>query len=357
MDVARLLDTFDPDVALERAWTPPASWYVERGVYELERTAVFGANWLYACRGAQVAARKRFAAGAVAREPYVVVRDGNGTLRALSNVCRHHAAEICSGDGDAERLVCPYHQWAYNLDGALLKAPELGGARDFEREQMGLPRYEVGELGPFAFLAFAKPRATLDASFGALHARLAQTGYGELRYATSVTWEFACNWKVYVDNYLDGGYHIAHLHRGLAAGLKLDTYRSELFERYSIQSVPGSGAARIGDEALYAWLYPNFMINRYGPVMDTNLVLPFGHERTLVVMDYFFDASCTPEFIAANLRESERIQREDIAICESVQRGVASRSYDRGRYSVTREAPMHAFHVLLARDLRNAQVR
>jgi choline monooxygenase len=94
------------------------------------------------------------------------------------------------------------------------------------------------------------------------------------------------------------------------------------------------------------------MINRYGPVMDTNLVLPIAVDRTLVVMDFYFDLACSPEFIAGALRESERVQHEDIAICESVQRGLGSRSYDRGRYSVTREGGMHAFHKLLARDLR-----
>jgi choline monooxygenase len=171
---------------------------------------------------------------------------------------------------------------------------------------------------------------------------------------------------VYIDNYLDGGYHVAYLHRGLASQLDLASYGTELYERFSIQS--GGGAAprgaskrrsagrdfaeRIGDHVLYAWLYPNFMINRYGPMMDTNWVLPLGRDRTEVIFDYYFEEGKDAAFIERSLEASDVVQREDTDICEAVQRGLESRSYDRGRYSAEREMGEHHFHRLLAEDLK-----
>jgi choline monooxygenase len=179
------------------------------------------------------------------------------------------------------------------------------------------------------------------------------------------TYRIACNWKVYVDNYLDGGYHVGYLHRGLAAQLDMDSYQTEVFERYSIQSGAGAGgdggsgsdfSERIGDRVLYAWLYPNLMINRYGPMMDTNWVIPHGHDETEVIFDYYFtkETAGDAEFVEKSLAASDIVQQEDVDICESVQKGLGSSSYDRGRYSAKREQGELHFHRLLAGDFRNA---
>jgi len=165
-----------------------------------------------------------------------------------------------------------------------------------------------------------------------------------------------------VDNYLDGGYHVSYLHGGLASQLDLSSYKTEVFEKYSIQSGLGAGSGsensatdfsdRIGDHVLYAWLYPNLMINRYGPMMDTNWVLPRGNAQTEVIFDYYFldDVAEDRGFVEKSLAASDVVQQEDIDICESVQRGLESSSYDKGRYSVRREMAEFHFHGLLAAD-------
>jgi choline monooxygenase len=114
---------------------------------------------------------------------------------------------------------------------------------------------------------------------------------------------------------------------------------------------------RKGDRAWYYWLYPNFMINAYEGVMDTNRVVPLGVDRCRVIFDFYF-ADITPEREAYNLASiatSDTVQDEDVAICESVQRGLGSRAYGAGRLSVRREAGEHLFHRLLARSLRAAR--
>jgi choline monooxygenase len=171
-----------------------------------------------------------------------------------------------------------------------------------------------------------------------------------------------CNWKVYVDNYLDGGYHVPHLHRGLNSVLDYVHYTIETVDRCCIQSSPmrssaedaATGATRQGDRCYYFWQYPNFMINWYAGVMDTNLVVPRGIDRTEVIFDFYFaDVSeGSAAYRRQSIEVSGRIQDEDVAICESVQRGLKSRAYDAGRLSVRREAGEHLFHRLLAADLR-----
>ena len=170
-----------------------------------------------------------------------------------------------------------------------------------------------------------------------------------------------CNWKVFVDNYLDGGYHVPHIHGGLTSVLDYSQYTIETGERFCLQSSPilpekgeaQTSAVRKGDRANYFWIYPNFMINIYDEVMDTNLVIPRGVDKTEVIFDYYFaDVSeSAREKNLASIAVSEQIQAEDVAICESVQRGLNSRAYDTGRLSVRREAGEHLFHRLLHADL------
>ncbi|GAB4838303.1 hypothetical protein Ancab_027833 [Ancistrocladus abbreviatus] len=169
---------------------------------------------------------------------------------------------------------------------------------------------------------------------------------------------FVCPYHVFCDNYLDGGYHVPYAHKNLASGLKLESYSTEIFEKVSIQrcastSVKAGDFDRLGSKALYAFVYPNFMINRYGPWMDTNLVLPLGPRKCQVVFDYFLDASLKDDkaLIKKSLNDSEQVQLEDIKLCEGVQRGLESPAYDSGRYAANIEKAMHHFHCLLHQSL------
>ena len=140
-----------------------------------------------------------------------------------------------------------------------------------------------------------------------------------------------------------------HLHQGLDRVLDYSQYEIELGERFCLQWSPFSSGGR----ALYYWFYPNFMINIYPQAMDTNLVIPRSPDCTDVVFDFYFcdvsDAARARNL--SSIEVSEGIQNEDVAICRSVQRGLASRAYDSGRLSVRREGGEHLFHRLLHADL------
>ncbi|MEW6277181.1 MAG: SRPBCC family protein [Candidatus Eremiobacterota bacterium] len=344
-----LVMEFDPAVPVDRAWTPPARWYRDPEVLELERARIFRNSWQAVARLDQLSQPGSFATADVAGEPVVVLRDEQGQLRALSNVCRHHAACVASGEGQAEELVCPYHGWSYHLDGRLKRAPRLGAARDFRREDFALPTFPVGTFGPLVFVHLGRPKRSLAEVLAPL---AGMSGLAELRFVTRRTYDLDCNWKVFVDNYLDGGYHVAHLHHDLAANLDLEGYRTEVHGEVSLQCCGGGRDERVGREATYAFVYPNLMLNRYGPWLDTNLVLPLSPTRCRTVFDYYVEPDrMDPAFVEESLKASDQVQQEDIDICHSVQRGLGSEFYDRGRYAPAIEHADHHFHCLLARDL------
>ena len=363
LDVPAELARFRTDLPIEAAATPPSSWYTQDEILAREAETVFRRSWQYACPSDRVGAPGSYVRVDVLGDSYLVLRGADGKLRALSNVCRHHAAQLLEGSGCVERLVCPYHGWTYDLDGTLRSAPGMGAQADFDRRRYSLPEVPVEVWGPLVFLHPGEPQRSVAEELAPLERLLEETRMPGLRHVHRRRYPIRCNWKVFVDNYLDGGYHVAHLHKGLAGQLEMGEYRTDLFERFNVQSCPSANdaqfhgrdfRARIGSGALYAWIHPNLMLNRYGSILDTNWVVPLEPDRCEVVFDYWFstaDGEDARRFIEASLEASDDVQQEDVAICESVQRGVSSRSYDTGRYART-ETGMYQFHRLLAEDMR-----
>ena len=361
----QILKDYDAQAPLAEAWTPPASWYVDPRVYELERGTVFS-GWQMVGRLDQVQGPGDYFTAEVAGEPLVVVRGRDGVLRGFFNVCRHHAAAVCTeAQGSAQALRCPYHGWTYSLEGELKGTPDFDGVQSFDRASNGLVPVTLDTWETFVFVRLDTAGPTLAEFLGSLKGETASLGIERLRFQERRTYAFDSNWKVFVDNYLDGGYHVPFLHKGLDSVLDYAEYMIENGERHCLQWSPlrqtgrdaQTSAVRTGDKALYYWLYPNFMVNLYQGVMDTNLVLPLGVDRTLVIFDFYFQdvGESSRDRNDASVAVGERIQDEDTDICASVQRGLGSRAYRAGRLSVRREAGEHLFHRLLAADLRRGQ--
>jgi choline monooxygenase len=296
----------------------------------------------------------------------VAVRGNDNVLRAFYNVCRHHAAAVMTEpEGKAAQLRCPYHGWTYSLAGELKGTPDFARVCNFDRSMNGLVPVDIDqwELWVFVRLENSEPKTTLyDFLSSDLIDQIRPLKLNKLHWLERRHYTFDCNWKVFVDNYLDGGYHVPHLHKGLDSVLDYSNYMIENGERFCLQWSPivsegaeaQTGAVRKGDRALYYWIYPNFMINWYDGVMDTNLVIPRGIDKTEVIFDFYFpdvseDARARN---VASIEVGQRIQDEDVAICRSVQRGLNSRAYSTGRLSVRREAGEHLFHRLLHADLK-----
>jgi choline monooxygenase len=368
----QILAAYDATAPVERAWTIPGAWYTDPEVAERERRTVWSRTWQLVGRATQLAAPGEFVTAEVAGEPIVVVRGSDGELRGFFNVCRHHAAAVMTAPcGKVDRLRCPYHGWTYDLAGRLRGVPEFDGVCEFDRAAMGLVPVAVAIWEGLVFVHLDPEPVALTDYLGALVDQVAGLELGALVFCERREYTLACNWKVFVDNYLDGGYHVPHLHPGLDSVLTYTDYTIETFDRFCLQASPiasdatgvdpAVAAVRRG-RALYYWIYPNLMLNWYPGHLDTNLVLPLGVDRTRVIFEFYFapgfapgdgaDAAAEAAARRHSIEVSEQIQREDVAICESVQRGLASRAYRAGRLSLRREAGEHLFHTLLARDLR-----
>jgi choline monooxygenase len=364
--VRDLLNLYNPHDPLEEAWTIPSPWYFDTRIEGLERSSVFAGNWQVVGRCDQVSQNGQFFTADVAGERLVVARGEDGVLRAFYNVCRHHAAAVVTEpQGCAKQFRCPYHGWTYGIDGALKGMVEFEGVCNFDRAKNGLVPVSVDTWEDFVFVNLNGSATPLRDFLGVVPEIVAPLDLSKkMHFFDRRVYTLNCNWKVYVDNYLDGGYHVPHAHKGLSSVIEYTKYTIENFERACLQSSPlssdstsetGVAATRQG-RAFYLWIYPNFMINAYEGVMDTNLVLPLAVDRCAVLFDYY--SSDTSAATEAHNRESiavsEKVQDEDMAICDSVQRGLASRAYVAGRLSVRREAGEHLFHRLLHADLIHA---
>ncbi len=340
-----IIDSYNPDAPLEEALTIPAPWYTDQTLYNLELQTVFANSWHLAARVDQLCEPGQYVTSDIAAEPIVVVRGSDGVLRGFFNACRHHAAAVMTEpEGRANQLRCPYHGWTYSLAGELKGTPDFSGVCNFDRATNGLLPVQTSVWEDWVFVRVqenGKPAAAalneqsdndLESFLGAdLIDQIRPLGLEKLRWMERRHYEFDCNWKVFVDNYLDGGYHVPYLHKGLDSVLDYSNYTIENGRRFCLQSSPmvsdgaepETGAVRKGDRALYYWIYPNFMINLYDGVMDTNLVIPLSVDKTEVIFDFYFPdvSESARERNRASIEVGQRIQDEDVSICRSVQRG------------------------------------
>lgn len=360
-----ILSSYNDSAPLAEAYTIPAPWYTDTRVADLERENVFARTWQAVARTDQLESAGAYVTAVVAGEPIVVVRGTDATLRAFYNVCRHHAMIVMNEPcGRAQHLRCPYHGWTYSLEGELRGVTDFEDVCHFDRRQNGLVSLSVETWENFVFVNLDSHAVPLRDFLGPLVGLAQPLGFSKLKFIERRSYTLQCNWKVYVDNFLDGGYHVPHMHKGLNSVLDYTNYTIENLELCCVQSSPVSvdsgseasaAATRKGDRAFYFWQYPNFMLNWYEGYLDTNLVVPLAVDRCEVIFDFYFgDASESQmPYIRDSIGVSERVQQEDIVICEGVQRGLGSRAYNAGRLSVRREIGEHLFHGLLARDLKS----
>ena len=366
----------DVNEQIECAQTLASRFYIDPAILDVEKARIFRRTWQlvgtldHACgevNGVKrtIADPESFFTAEVAGEPIVVVRDKDGTLRAFSNVCRHRAGPIASGSGCKSVLRCGYHGWTYTLDGRLIGTPDVEGVEFFDRSTMGMVPLGLETWEQFIFVNFDRDAVPLSVYLGDIPEQARGFQFARLQFAERRDYVINCNWKVYVDNYLEG-YHIPIAHPGLMREIDYAQYRTDTFRYHSQQFAPiramkaedaGERAYAPGSgtqEALYFWIFPNLMLNLYPDNVSTNLIVPLSQDKTLTVFEWFFHdvgSAKVQERMKKAIAFSDEVQQEDIGLCESVQRGLRSSLYDRGRYSVKRENGVHHFHMLLGEFL------
>ena len=363
------LNEFDASCEIERASTAPASWYTEPKWLQEEARIVFGTNWLHVANLHQVKAPGDYISGTILKRPYIVVRGEDGVLRAFYNVCSHHAARVVDGSGCGSTFTCPYHAWEFDTLGRLRKAVKMKGIKDFRPKDYGLKPIRCDTLGHLVMLDFGGQAESLSSQYGPAQEVLEKYGrYDKLTFQLRKIYHINCNWKVFADNFCDGGYHVPIAHKEYSSTLDMSNYHIAIHDKCSIQRSSGDTIKdiRVGSTQYFMFLYPTLIINRYGNWMDTNTIVPLGDRECNVIFDYYLDVEGALEhskvadsekdawlsrFISDSLHVSDKVQREDEYLCESVQEGLESGAYISGRYAPNIEQPMYHFHQLLYRNM------
>lgn len=353
------------DARAEASASLHVSCYREPVFEDVEREAIFARSWQFVCHAGEVREPGAYAAADVQGQGVFVVRGEDGMLRAFYNVCKHRAHELVHGTGRKPRIVCPYHAWSYRLDGRLLKARGADALENFDPDQICLDPVRVEEFCSLVFVNLDPDAPPLSASTGTLAAEIGRYApdIDRLVRGPRLTYRIEANWKAVVDNFLECN-HCPVAHRDFCTLVEMDTYT---VTTHGIWSSHHARAGRSGNTA-YAvdgatvtdhavwYLWPNTALLRY-PGRGNFMVwrfIPAGPGETVEEFDFFFE---TPEPDAAE-REAIRyidevLQREDIALVESVQRGMRTPAFRQGRYLVDArrsgqsEHAVHHFHGLV----------
>ncbi len=349
----------DADIA--RAWTLPASLYVDPAVFAEERAKIFSRTWQVVGRASQVVNPGDYSTTELAGEPLLLVRGADHQLRGFYNVCRHRAGPPAEGCGSRKLFRCGYHGWTYGLDGSLINSTEMEGVEGFRPEEFALAPVRTEEWFNLVFVNLDPQARSLHESLGDLPGQAEKFPFAAMNLFERRTYDMKCNWKTYVDNYLEG-YHLPSVHPGLNRELDYNAYVVEPHETHVRQFSPIRGAqagdatprryrqAREDLTTDYFWIFPNWMLNCYPDNVSLNIVVPLEPERSLAIFEWYLPEKDhgTPA-AKASVDFSDQIQIEDVAICEAVQKNLRSRSYTRGRFSVKQEKGVHAFHRMYAK--------
>ncbi len=334
------------------AQTLPFAWYSDEATLRRERTSIFARSWQYGGRAEQVAEPGSYLTTDAGGVPLLVTRTAGGELCAFLNVCRHRGAILTEGCGRRETIQCHYHAWTYGLDGSLRAAPRSDRELCFEQDELSLVPASVGVWGPFLFVNPDPAAEPLADWLGELPEILARDlDLDSVSFHSRIAFGSNANWKVVTENFLEC-YHCPTAHPGFSAVVDVhpDRYVLEPHPTFSSQHCE---ARRGGQRGQFHLLYPNTGINVFpGPAnLSIGPIVPQGPGRTERYLDYFFAADADEGWLADFFRFDDQVGREDTALVESVQRGMASGMLGQGRLLLNAEPLIAAFQSWVANRL------
>jgi Rieske 2Fe-2S family protein len=362
---------------LER--TLPTSWYRSEDIFKVEKDRIFCREWIGVCRAEELPRPGDHRVLDVLGESILLVRNREGELRAFYNVCRHRGSRLCRGSHETvsagrvalaggvtggRLIVCPYHQWSYDLNGALVAAPHLGAGTGFDKQAFSLYPVGVAAWGGFVFLNLQSGAAPLQQQLGGVPERLQRYPLADLRIGSTLHYDVAANWKILCENYNEC-YHCGGVHPELCAvvpsfrdagGSNLDWNRG-VAHREGAYTFTHSGTTRRrafpgldADEQVRhkgELVYPNLFLSVACDHVAAFILMPRGAERTEITCHFLFEPHEIeqPSFDPSDAVEFwDLVNRQDWTVCESVQQGIRARVHAHGYF-----APMEDWNLDIRR--------
>jgi choline monooxygenase len=359
-------DRFKIDPEISQANTLCTDFYTDPIIFEDSRQKIFSKSWQLVAdvnRISQPGSCYPFTLlENYLDEPLLLTRDAGGEIHCLSNVCTHRGTILIGQPCQAVNLRCRYHGRQFRLDGSFLSMPEFKEVKNFPTKEDDLTKLPLHQWGPLLFTSLDS-NTDLKIYFQAMQERLSWLPLDEFVLKPDLSAEYTVNahWALYCENYLEG-FHIPFVHPGLNAVIDFGNYTTEIFDSSNLQL----GLAKTDEEifqlpvsspdygkkvaAYYFFIFPNMMFNFYPWGLSINLVQPVSIERTKVsFFTYVWKEELFNKGAGSGL---DTVEMEDEEVVEAVQRGIRSRFYQHGRYSVTREQGIHHFHSLIAEQIR-----
>lgn len=341
---------------LESEITIPSKWYYENEFLDQEKREIFLKEWQLVGSHSQIKNPGDVLVAEIANNPIIVSRQKDNTLKGFYNVCQHRGGPLAYENCSLSKLQCKYHGWVYDLNG------NLKSARGFKKSELKVEDYDltpvnIAEWMGQVFVNLSSNPVDLGSQIDEIKTLVSPIDFSNYAFKFRESYEINCNWKVYMDNFLEG-FHIPFVHPELNKVIDYKSYKTEIYDRFSLQWCPldselspyGKSQTPEENKAFYFTIFPNIILNIAPGRLQTNIVEPKGSKSCVVHFDYHFD---NPEEtnIEQDAEFSEIVQQEDILICESVQKGLESNGYDQGKFSPLHEQGVLHFQSLIRNSL------
>tara|TARA_B110000495_G_scaffold39565_1_gene31929 strand:- start:1300 stop:2325 length:1026 start_codon:yes stop_codon:yes gene_type:complete len=336
--------------------TIPSQWYLDKKIFELEKKNIFSKSWHLLGSTNQVPNKGDYIVKTINDQPIVLTRDNNNTLNTLYNVCQHRGCILLEYQGNSKQIKCGYHGWTYELSG------DLKTARGFNKESLDYEKYRLKPIKHYIwmnqiFIKFDDDNNDLQKILKKIEKIIKPMNFTGYKYHKRDAYKIKCNWKVYMDNYLEG-FHIPLVHPKLNTIINYKSYKTETFDNFSMQWCflnPDSSPYKNSKEknkAFYFTIYPNILFNIAPGRLQTNIIEPIDEQNCNVIFDYYFEDVLKKE-INKDILFSEEVQNEDIYICEKVQRGLKSDGFNHGVFSEKYENGVSHFQSYISEKTNN----
>ena len=351
----------NPNIA--QAETLPSEFYENAKIFLDCKEKIFASSWQFITHTSIVNNHTIFPFSFLKGyldEPLILIKNED-VINCYSNVCTHRAHLVVGQPCSINKFRCPYHGRTYNLDGTFNSMVGFENVKNFPTKKDNLTSVPILKWNNFIF-ASLNPSIEITPILNDIETRLPSFPFNELTYDenNSSSWEIDAHWALYCENYLEG-LHVPFVHKGLAKDINVGTYETKLLGNGVLQIAEGEEIIEILKDpqmpsrniyGLYYWIFPNIMLNFYSWGLSVNIIEPISTEKTRIrFLSYSIGPKVQPQQGEASL---ERVELEDQSVVQSVQKGIKSRYYKRGRYSPTHETGVHHFHGLLADSLNSS---